>query len=61
MLEQKRKMVEDVLLSDAQMKITQALIEQGMDPESPEFQQEVSPEKLKTLKKQTKIKWQILN
>ena len=49
MLEQKRKMVEDVLLSDAQMKITQALIEQGMDPESPEFQQEVSPEKLKTL------------
>jgi len=49
MLEQKRKMVEDVLLSDAQMKITQALVEQGMDPESPEFQQEVSPEKLKTL------------
>ena len=49
MLEQKRKMVEDVLLADAQMKITQALVEQGMDPESPEFQQEVSPEKLKTL------------
>ena len=49
MIEQKRKMVEDVLLSDAQMKITQALIEQGMDPESPEFQQETDPNKLKTL------------
>jgi hypothetical protein len=49
MLEQKRKMVEEVLLSDAQMKITQALVAQGMDPESPEFQQETSPEKLKSL------------
>jgi hypothetical protein len=49
MLEQKRKMVEEVLLSDAQMKITQALVAQGMDPESPEFQQETSPDKLKTL------------
>jgi hypothetical protein len=49
MIEQKRKMVEDVLLSDAQMKITQALIAQGMDPESPEFQQETAPEKLKSL------------
>ena len=49
MMEQKRKMVEDVLLSDAQMKITQALIAQGMDPESPEFQQETTPEKLKSL------------
>ena len=49
MLEQKRKMVEETLLSDAQMKIQAALIEQGMDPESEEFQQEMSPEKLKTL------------
>jgi hypothetical protein len=49
MLEQKRKMVEEVLLSDAQMKITQALVAQGMDPESPEFQQETSPDKLKSL------------
>jgi hypothetical protein len=49
MLEQKRKMVEETLLSDAQMKIQAALIEQGMDPESEEFQQEVSPEKLKSL------------
>ena len=49
MLEQKRKMVEETLLSDAQMKIQAALVEQGMDPESEEFQQEMSPEKLKTL------------
>ena len=49
MLEQKRAMVEEVLLSDAQMKITQALVAQGMDPESPEFQQETSPDKLKSL------------
>jgi hypothetical protein len=49
MLEQKRKMVEEVLLSDAQMKITQALIAQGMDPETPEFQQQTSPDKLKSL------------
>jgi hypothetical protein len=49
MLEQKRKMVEETLLSDAQMKIQAALVEQGMDPESEEFQQEVSPDKLKTL------------
>jgi hypothetical protein len=49
MMEQKRKMVEETLLSDAQMKIQAALVEQGMDPESEEFQQEMSPDKLKTL------------
>ena len=49
MLEQKRKMVEETLLSDAQMKIQAALVEQGMDPESEEFQQEMSPDKLKSL------------
>jgi len=49
MLEQKRAMVEETLLSDAQMKITQALIAQGMDPESPEFQQETAPDKVKSL------------
>ena len=49
MLEQKRVMVEETLLSDAQMKITQALIAQGMDPESPEFQQETAPDKIKSL------------
>jgi hypothetical protein len=49
MLEQKRKMVEETLLAEAEMKIQAALIEQGMDPESEEFQQQVSPDKLKTL------------
>ena len=49
MMEQKRAMVEETLLSDAQMKITQALIAQGMDPESPEFQQETAPDKIKSL------------
>jgi hypothetical protein len=49
MMEQKRKMVEETLLSDAQMKIQAALVEQGMDPESEEFQQEISPDKLKSL------------
>jgi hypothetical protein len=49
MLEQKRKDVEEVLMADAQIKITAALMEQGLDPESEEAQQELSPEKLKTL------------
>jgi hypothetical protein len=49
MLEQKRKMVEDTLIADAQTKILSALIAQGLDPNSEEFQQEMSPEKIKTL------------
>ena len=48
-LEQKRAAVEEVLLSDARMKIENALVEQGMDPESPEFQEEMNPEKIKSL------------
>lgn len=49
MLEQKRKMVEEVLLSDAQVKLSAALLEQGADFESPEVQQQLSPENLRTL------------
>jgi hypothetical protein len=49
MIEQKRKMVEETLLSDAQIKLTAALMEQGLDPESEEAQQQLDPEKLKTL------------
>jgi hypothetical protein len=49
MLEQKRKMVEDTLLSQAQVKISAALLEQGLDPASEEAQQQLSPDKLKTL------------
>jgi len=49
MIEQKRQMVEDTLLSDATIKLTAALIEQGLDPESEEAQQQLSPDNLKTL------------
>ena len=49
MIEQKRKMVEETLLSDAQIKLTAALLEQGLDPSSEEAQQQMSPENLKTL------------
>jgi len=49
MMEQKRKMVEEVLMANAQIKLTAALLEQGLDPNSEEAQQAVSPENLKTL------------
>lgn len=49
MLEEKRKMVEETLLADAQMKIATALLEQGLDPSSEEAQQQLSPDNLKTL------------
>ena len=49
MMEQKRAAVEEVLLQDAQMKIVSALMEQGLDPNSPEAQQQMAPENLKTL------------
>ena len=49
MMEQKRKMVEETLLSDAQIKLTAALLEQGLDPDSEEAQQQLSPDNLKTL------------
>jgi len=49
MLEQKRLMVEETLLADAQMKVVTALLEQGLDPESAEAQEQLAPDKLKTL------------
>jgi hypothetical protein len=49
LLEQKKSMVEEYLLTDAQTKITNKLLEMGMDIESEEAQQELSPEKLKSL------------
>jgi hypothetical protein len=49
MLEQKRKMVEETLLSDAQVKLSAALLAEGADFESEEVQQQMSPENLKTL------------
>jgi hypothetical protein len=49
MLEQKRVMVEEVLLADAKLKIASALMDKGMDPASEEFQQETADDKLKSL------------
>jgi hypothetical protein len=49
MMEQKRKMVEDTLMAEASTQIQAALMEQGLDPESQEAQQQLSPENLKTL------------
>jgi hypothetical protein len=49
MMEQKRAAVEEVLMADAQMQIVSALLKQGLDPESEEAQQQLDPEKLKTL------------
>ena len=49
MFEQKRKMVEETLFSQAQVKISAALLEQGLDPSSEEAQQQLNPEQLKTL------------
>jgi hypothetical protein len=49
LLEEKRKMVEDTLLDDARFKILSALIDQGLDPESPEAQEQTNPDKLKSL------------
>jgi len=49
MMEQKRKMLEETLLSQAQVKISAALLEQGLDPQSEEAQQQLNPEQLKSL------------
>jgi hypothetical protein len=49
MLEQKRVMIEETLLADAQTKVITALIEQGLDPNSAEAQEEIAPDKLKSL------------
>jgi hypothetical protein len=49
MMEQKRKMVEETLMANAQMKIVSAMLDAGMDPESPEAQEQINPENLKTL------------
>jgi len=49
MLEQKRAMIEENLLADAQSKLLAKMLEMGADPESEEFQQQMSPENLKTL------------
>jgi hypothetical protein len=49
MIEQKRTAVEEVLMADAQIKITAALLEQGLDPNSEEAQQQLSIDNIKSL------------
>jgi hypothetical protein len=48
-LEQKNQQVSQVLLAQAQQKLQAKLMEAGMDPNDPQMQEELSPEKLKTL------------
>jgi len=49
MLEQKRAMIEETLMADAQTKIISALLEQGLDPNSEEAQQQLAPDNIKSL------------
>ena len=49
MMEQKRSQVEQTLMADAQVKIVAAMVEQGLDPESQEAQQQLSPDAIKSL------------
>jgi len=49
MLEEKRAMIEDTLVKEAEMKLASSMIQQGADPESDEFKQAMSPENIKSL------------
>ena len=49
MLEQKRGMIEENLLADAEKQMLLRMVEMGADLESEEVQQQMSPENLKTL------------
>jgi len=49
LLEQKRMMVEQALVSDAQAKIAANMLAMGANPEDPEIQEALSIEKVKTL------------
>lgn len=49
MLEEKRQMIESVLLQDAQQKMMVQLINMGVELESEEAQQQMAPENLRTL------------
>jgi hypothetical protein len=49
MLEQKRVLIEENLLADAEQKLLFKMIEMGADPNDPEVQQRLAPENLKTL------------
>jgi hypothetical protein len=49
MLEQKRAMIEENLLADASNRMMMKMFEMGMDPQSEEAQQKMSPENIKSL------------
>ena len=49
MMESKRSLIEENLLQDAKIKVTQEMIKMGLDPSSEESQEKINPEKLKTL------------
>ena len=49
MMEMKRAMIEEVILSQAEAKLVNNMIKQGMDPQSEEAQQVLNRENLKTL------------
>tara|TARA_R110002012_G_scaffold180783_2_gene346676 strand:+ start:1300 stop:4074 length:2775 start_codon:yes stop_codon:yes gene_type:complete len=49
MMEDKRKLIEENLLADAETKITQQMIEMGVDPAGEDAKQQLAPEKLKSL------------
>lgn len=49
MIEEKRSMIEQVLLAEAEQKTMLKLIQMGMDPESDEAKQALSPDNLKSL------------
>ncbi|NBP16512.1 hypothetical protein EBU95_19345, partial [bacterium] len=49
MLEQKKSEVEQLLVRDAKQKMMERMIQMGADPNDPEFQQQMSPENLRTL------------
>lgn len=49
MLEEKRKMIEQVLLQQAQQKQLSTLMEMGIDPNGEDAQQQLAPENLKSL------------
>ena len=49
MMEEKRQMIEDSLISEAERKLSIKMMQMGTDPNSEEAQQQLSPENIKTL------------
>ena len=49
MMEQKRSMLEDVIVKQAEQKLAMKLMQMGADPQSEEFQKAMAPEQIKSL------------